>query len=759
MITPIPRPAASKAAAWGLLFPVARKIGGVVCLLALVTAGAWAAEESPGEELGRLARALREEISSENYLRLARFAEEYRESELSAQASYALAQADLAQKRWADARVRLLAARTSPWLADYAALALARADAELGLLEVALARLDAFSFRDSLLEAEALALRVDLLLRAGRAREATEWLLRLPDGQSRPELLFALAGAQRAAGESRAAALTLQRVYYEFPLSRQAEPSNQLLAQLRAELKADYPEPGIEPRRVRAENLWARRAFRGARSAYADLARRAAEPQRTQARLRAAVALFQTGGTPAACEELARLGNVAGELEAEWRSYRARCALREGKRARAEAELAALAAKFPGTEWHQEALLAAGNTALAANEAERAREYFRQLVAVGGSGPAVADGHWKLAWLTHRAGEKAEAARLFDEHLQQFPNSHFFPRALFWRARLAAEQGEAQLAEKLLAELQECAPRDYLAQRAERWQATAKSASAGSASAGTALCRERPAPPGLSPLARRRLEKATALERLSFHEQAEAELEAALEEAAHPLVATARARLAFSQQKYARATETFNRAFPAYWRYQLSELPREAWEILFPRPYWDLIVREAERNRLDPYLVAALIRQESRFESRAQSSAGALGLMQLMPATARAVARNRSLSRSRLTEPELNIQLGTRYLASLLRRFGGSVEKAVAAYNAGGSRIEEWASRGSTGEPAEFVENIPLRQTREFVYIVLRNYRFYRDLYAAEVGGAVPAAAGHGKAKDAEAAATGLNRP
>ena len=743
---------------------------GVVCLAALLAVGASAAEETPGEELRRLARALREEISAENYKRLAVFSDEYRDSELSAQASFALGQADLAQKRWADARLRLLAARSSPWLADYATVGLAQADAELGLLEVALSRLDNFSFRDSLLEEEALTLRVDLLLRAGRAQEAAEWLLRLPDGQSRPGLLFALAQAQRIAGNSRAAALTLQRIYYEFPLSPQAEPSNQVLAQLRAELKMDYPDPGLELRRVRAEHLWARRAFRGARSAYTDLGARAAEPLRSQARLRAAVALFQTGGTPAACEELARLAGLAGELEAERRSYRVRCALREGSRARAEAELKALAAKFHGTEWHQEALLAAGNSALAANEVKRARSYFRQLVdagpaggGAGGAGPAVAEAHWKLAWITHRVGEKAEAAKLYEEHLARFSDSTFLPRALFWRARLASEQGEVPLAQQLLAQLRDCTPRDYLAQRAERLQGNLKAAAAGSgASAGLpqlAFCRERPAPPGLTPASRRRMEKATTLERLGFHELAETELEAALEQAAHPLLATARARLAFAQQKFARATETFNRAFPAYWRYRLEELPREAWEILFPRPYWELIVREAERNQLDPFFVAALIRQESRFESHAVSSAGALGLMQLMPATAQAVAGNRRLPHSRLTEPELNIQLGTRYLASLLRRFGGSLEKAVAAYNAGGARIEEWASRGSSDEPAEFVENIPLGQTREFVYIVLRNYRFYRDLYAGQSASGSPAAADYKKPEDEEAVATELSRP
>ena len=192
----------------------------------------------------------------------------------------------------------------------------------------------------------------------------------------------------------------------------------------------------------------------------------------------------------------------------------------------------------------------------------------------------------------------------------------------------------------------------------------------------------------------------------------------------------AQARLALAQGSYARATEILQRAFPNYWRYSLEELPRPAWETLFPRPYWDVIEREARRQGLDPYLVAALIRQESRFERDAVSSAGARGLMQLMPATARRLAGAPRLSESRLHDPELNIRLGTRFLAELQRRFNGNLEKTVAGYNAGGTRVEGWASQGSYGEPAEFVESIPVTQTREFVYTVLRNYRFYRDLYA-----------------------------
>ncbi|MGH9890941.1 MAG: lytic transglycosylase domain-containing protein, partial [bacterium] len=164
-----------------------------------------------------------------------------------------------------------------------------------------------------------------------------------------------------------------------------------------------------------------------------------------------------------------------------------------------------------------------------------------------------------------------------------------------------------------------------------------------------------------------------------------------------------------------------------YWRYRLEDLPREAWEIMYPKLYWDAIVRESRKHNLDPYLVAGLIRQESRFESEAVSSAGALGLMQLMPGTAR-MLEGRRLSRHQTFDADTNIRLGTKYLAQLLARFDGNVEKAVAGYNAGGSRVVEWSTEDHA-DAAEFVESIPITQTREFVHTVLRNYRFYHDLY------------------------------
>lgn len=705
-------------------------------LVAVAAALLWATSSPDlSEELARLALALRADPSPENYRQLSRFADEYASSEWSAQADFALGLADFGAERWTAARDRFHAARASRWLRDYATLYLARAEAERGTLETARHVLEEFSFRGSLLEEQARVLKADLLVRVGQPRAAVDWLKQQPDLWSRPALLYALAQAQWAAGQAVVAAETLHRVYYEFPLSPEAEPSNQLLAQVRAHLKAQYPVPSEALRRKRAETLWAQQAYRGARSAYVDLSVRASEPTRTEARLRAALALYNLGDARAACEELGTISHVGAALEAEFRAYRVRCALRDGDSRRVEDDLAFLAQHFPASEWYEAALLAAGNTALAHGDTQQARDYYQRLVEAAPAADPAVEAHWKLAWLTYRAGEMAAATRLMEEHLQRFPESPFLPRALYWRAQLALAAADVSLAKHLLAVLQQSAPRDYLAQQAQSLAQRLQGSPAGDPPPSPpwleALMKEakQRKPIGLPPAMRALVEKARALERLGLWELAEEVLEAARRQLPHPEIYLAQARVAFAQQKYARATETLQRAHLGYWRYHLDDLPREAWELMFPLPYWEIILRESRRQRLDPYLVAALIRQESRFEREARSSAGALGLMQLMPGTARSLARSRRLPQSRILDPTLNIRLGARFLARLLRRFDGSVEKAVAAYNAGGTRVAEWAAADNFSEPAEFVESIPVTQTREFVYTVLRNYRFYRDLY------------------------------
>jgi soluble lytic murein transglycosylase len=133
-------------------------------------------------------------------------------------------------------------------------------------------------------------------------------------------------------------------------------------------------------------------------------------------------------------------------------------------------------------------------------------------------------------------------------------------------------------------------------------------------------------------------------------------------------------------------------------------------------------------------LVQALMREESALDPRALSPAGAIGLTQLMLPTAQSVAKQLKLgkvSRVSLTDASLNIRIGARYLGELVRRFDGSVALALAAYNAGGGAVSRWLVQRRGLELDEFVEEIPIEETRGYVKRVLRSYAAYRLLYGA----------------------------
>jgi soluble lytic murein transglycosylase len=153
--------------------------------------------------------------------------------------------------------------------------------------------------------------------------------------------------------------------------------------------------------------------------------------------------------------------------------------------------------------------------------------------------------------------------------------------------------------------------------------------------------------------------------------------------------------------------------------------------VIFPWPHRDLIEQEAAGQNLDPYLLAALIRQESAFRGAVVSRAGAYGLTQLMPGTARQVATRMGIEwePGLLVVPDANLHIGAAHFASLLERYDGDVIPALAAYNAGGTPVRRWLRYPEAGDPVRFVERIPYSETRGYLRTVLRNRSLYRALY------------------------------
>lgn len=155
-------------------------------------------------------------------------------------------------------------------------------------------------------------------------------------------------------------------------------------------------------------------------------------------------------------------------------------------------------------------------------------------------------------------------------------------------------------------------------------------------------------------------------------------------------------------------------------------------KYLYPYPYQGLVYHYALENELDPLLVAGVIRAESKFVPQARSPKGAVGLMQLMPETAEWIAVQTDypdFTLDKLENPEVNIRFGTWYLASLQKEFKGNEVLMLAAYNGGRGNVKQWMQR--YGWPMNFqaIDQIPFKETKEYVGRVLHDKKRYQDLY------------------------------
>ena len=175
---------------------------------------------------------------------------------------------------------------------------------------------------------------------------------------------------------------------------------------------------------------------------------------------------------------------------------------------------------------------------------------------------------------------------------------------------------------------------------------------------------------------------------------------------------------------------------------QQSAVPKKMWELSYPKAYWRQAVSQAAKFRTDPYLLLAVMREESRFNPRAKSRSSARGLMQIMPGTGRGIAKNLkygSYRTAHLYEPAVNIEMGSYYLTDLIKRFSDNAYLAVAGYNGGPNRIKRYVDSWYNGNLGavdidEFVESIPIRETRLYVQKVMGSYFEYKRLYDRKRG-------------------------
>jgi soluble lytic murein transglycosylase len=655
----------------------------------------------------------------------------------------------LEAQRLPQAVYALSSARTTvPALRDYASFFLAQAQYRSRRFgESASAAEEVVGFQPlSPLAGRAAVLGARAWLELKQPRKALALLARVAeDSLPNPEALLVRANALEAAGAPLDAVAGFNAVYYLYPQSPDSKEAEDGLERMRSALGSKFPEASPELRFDRAGKLREAGELDRARREYESIASDFGEPTsggvRELARLRIAALPYYDGEATTALSGLKSLGPRAGEIEAERLYYLVQCYRRMERDDEMAAALDALASAAPDSPWRLKAL-GAGSSRFLVKDDPRQQQVFEACAEAFRDAPEAVMCHWRAAWWAYRR-RQAGAAQLFRQHLQLYPASEKAGAAVFYLGRLAAKSGDGPAELAWLRFLARRYPNYYytFAARAELHSLESRRIQPSRQVEdflASVRFPDRPLQADLSPDAATslRIERARSLSRAELDIWAESELRFAARTGTKiwPVVLEL-AELATRDGAPDRALRQIKSVLPAYLFMPREGAPRRFWQLAFPLPYRSLIVKYSTQAGLDPFLVAALIRQESEFNPKAISASKAVGLMQIMPAVGRELARQvpvRGFRTAQLTSPETNIRLGTYYFRRLLDSCGGKLEDALAAYNAGRSRVISWRGWGPFEDVNEFAETIPFAQTRDYVQIILRNMELYRWLYASE---------------------------
>jgi soluble lytic murein transglycosylase len=398
---------------------------------------------------------------------------------------------------------------------------------------------------------------------------------------------------------------------------------------------------------------------------------------------------------------------------------RARALLRIGDGSKARPELEAVAINYASdTAAASSALYLLGDLAADDGRDDDARAFFRRSATLYPTSTLAPSARFRAAILAFVTGDARTAALELDTLSLFRSRSSETLAGLYWSGRAWELVGDTIMARTRWTDLMAREPTSYYSMLAARRLQREPWAPA------TATDTLRPDSVMLGALRRAEL-----LRDLGMESEAQLEYDWLADDAARSAEAALAAAHAFRRHGLAsQAIRLGNRALASG-----ARRDEHLYRVLYPLAYEGALTREAERHRMDPALLAALIRQESHFDPRATSRAGARGLMQIMPAVGRQLATAEDYhvwDATLLYQADVSLELGTTHLAGLVSGYR-HVSHALAAYNAGSSRAKRWLERAGTEDPEIFVERIPFTETRDYVRTILRDRELYRRLYGS----------------------------
>ncbi len=728
------------------------------------------AEELPGicrpqDCFGAALSFLRSGEADEGRLRLTELADMYPDTVWAARASYLLA-GFAAEEGSREALALLDDAATLTDIGDYILLDRALALKNMGLLDESVAAYDSMPvlYPESPLNSDALFLKGTALMEAGsyeRARrEFSVFIKENPEDPLVPEALLDIAVSALSLDDKAGAAKAANMILLAYPAHQTARYAAALVEELRRDIAV--PEFTLKERLQRAERLFSYARYPEAIAEYSYLAKKAEGKDRLRSMLKTAVCevrLKRYDRAEAALKAYLRLKDPDRESTALY--LLALTAARQGKEDLLTDSIKKMTVKYPKSDERARSLLLLANLYGGRGFKDKAAAILRQVASEFKNSYSADEALWRIGWSAYRAGRYAEAARTFGSY---GPGNRQKGQFLYWTGRSLEKTGRKKEAAAAYNRVCASEPSYYChtaRNRLDIINGTRSEASAPFIEEGPPYSAYDPyveAPKNDDPYGADApgLVNDSAAENYWPADGADAsDSELSLD----PRYLAARELLILGLDKPAAKelvtltkkypddpdslvelaglfyeAEDYYRAMRVYYHYLSKVDPDERTDAAaelraysFPPGLVDSVRLKAP-DGVDPYLVAAVMREESSYNPKAVSVTGALGLMQIMPSTGRFVARE--LGRAHfepreLLNPETNIRMGSWYLGYLAKKFNNDIVLTIAGYNAGPGAVRRWQET-LPSDFDEFIESIPYPETRNYAKKVLKSYAEFR---------------------------------
>jgi soluble lytic murein transglycosylase len=583
------------------------------------------------------------------------------------------------------------------------------------------------------------------------------FLLDHPESDLAPEAGLGLARALTGAMDLAGAVRAYQDVSINYPGNSRDEEAGQALALFR-ESGIDVPELSVDALYARGRNLFRARQYEKAYAAFsAILERDPAHFQKADILLKAGVSLFHLGRRSEAAVVLERMIRENGQegRGPEALNWLGKAYSRIGDRDKAVRTYLKIVTSYPGSEWADDALYLIGNAYREANDRENALKFYGRLAEEFPESSFADSAIWWKAWAYYTTRDYTRAEQTLRHLVTRYPRSFLVNQAIYWQGRSCEKRGDPARAAAYYRKALKRSPYTYYgylaAERLSNIEMLVQTVSAeadtgaplDAATAEETLPAEwadAEGPPIWAEEALRALSaepsfrKTVELMHLDMKKEAAAELWDLQERTKKKRgILLGLSKSFFELGDYYRSLILVLRNYEKELEGPAGDTPRDFWLLAYPQGYWDSVLSHARKYGQDPYFIAAIIRQESRFQSDAVSPAGARGVMQVMPATGEWAARTIRLGgfeREKLFDADMNINVGAWYISRLMKRFRNDPLLTAAAYNAGPAAVSSWFGKnGATMERDEFAESIPFTETRWYVKRVLANYAEYLRIY------------------------------